>query len=142
MGFLPLSEAPRLLNGFTKSVDVEKLENRSGFIPASDSARPLPIMALNQTINEIILTDAMVDFNIIENREKILISDLFFGLSFFEESLSTFIILPPFHECGVNGEIFDVRYFFVNTLSILNSLCTIIVISKRCYHNVAFTLLK
>ena len=142
MGFLPLSEAPRLLNGFTKSVDVEKLENRSGFIPASDSARPLPIMALNQTINEIILTDAMVDFNIIENREKVLISDSFFVLSFFEESLLTFIILPPFHECGVNGEILDVRYFFVNTLSILNSLCTIIVINKRCYHYVAFTLLK
>ena len=142
MGFLPLSEAPRLLNGFTKSVDVEKLENRSGFIPASDSARPLPIMALNQTINEIILTDAVVDFNIIENREKILISDVF--VLYFEESLLTLIILPRFHKCGVNGN-FRRRIFFLehySPLSILNSLCTIIVLNKGCYRYATFTVRK
>ena len=81
MGFLPLSEAPRLLNGFTKSVDVEKLEIRNGLkTPASESARQLPITtAVNQTMNEIILTDARkLGFNnFTESRERILISEVF-----------------------------------------------------------------
>jgi hypothetical protein len=57
-GCLALREAPRLLNGFTNSVDVEKLERRSEVAPASDFDRH--ITALIQTTIEIILTDTLV----------------------------------------------------------------------------------